>query len=153
VPDPAGAIDVSAYPNSAFASPSGAIWCSVAKNMALCHFPAGFKGKVPTSKQTCPQEMLDVTGITVTKKVQYFCSGDPTAFPSLQNAGGDIDWFKVSGFPTVKYSGFTLATLPYGQKLVDGNFICLSESSGITCANTVLGIGFKMAKAGVILIS
>ena len=153
VPDAAGAIDVSGHPNSAFASPSGAIWCSVAKNVALCHFPAGFKGKVPTSKKICPQEMLDVTGISVTKKVQYFCSGDPTAFPSLQNASNDLDWFKTSGFPTVKYNGFTLATLPYGQKLVDGNFICLSESSGVTCANSKLGVGFKMAKAGVTLIS
>ncbi|MBA3022223.1 hypothetical protein [Propionicimonas sp.] len=153
VPGAAGALDVSAYEVSMFASPTGAIWCAVKEDSAWCHFPSGYQAKVPTSEEVCPEEQLDVTGVAVGNKVEYFCSGDPTAFPALNNAGYGLEWFASSGFPKVKYSDFTLATLPYGKKLADGSFVCLSEKSGITCGDTSTGIGFKMAKAGVTFIS
>jgi hypothetical protein len=90
----------------------------------------------------------------VGKKVEYFCSGDPSAFPALNSGSGDgLQWFAKTGFPTVKRDGFVLATLPYGKKLASGSFVCLSETTGVTCANTKAGIGFKMAKAGVTFIS
>ncbi len=152
VPATTGALDVTAYDVSMFASPSGSIWCAVQGGAAWCHFPSDFKGKIPTSKEICPDEMLDVTGVTVGTKVEYFCSGDPTAFPDLKNAGSGLEWFKGTGFPTVKKNGFTLATLPYGKKLADGTFVCLSETTGVTCGDSKTGIGFKMAKAGVTII-
>lgn len=152
LPDASGALDVSSHELSAFASPSGAIWCAVSSKGAWCHFPADFKGKIPSSKKICPEEMLDVTGIAVTKTVAYFCSGDPTAFPSTENAGGDIDWWQGTGYPTVKYNGFTVVTLPYGKKMAAGNFVCLSAKNGVTCANTAAGIGFRMARAGVTIL-
>lgn len=152
LPDATGALDVSSHELSAFASPSGAIWCAVSSQGAWCHFPADFQGKIPSSKKICPEEMLDVTGVAVTKKVAYFCSGDPTAFPATENAGGDIDWWQGTGYPKVKYNGFTLVTLPYGKKLAAGNFVCLSAKNGVTCANTGAGIGFRMARAGVTML-
>lgn len=152
LPDATGALDVSSHELSAFASPSGAIWCAVSSQGAWCHFPADFQGKIPSSKKICPEEMLDVTGVAVTKKVAYFCSGDPTAFPATENAGGDIDWWQGTGYPKVKYNGFTLVTLPHGKKLAAGNFVCLSAKNGVTCANTGAGIGFRMARAGVTML-
>jgi hypothetical protein len=153
VPNATGALNVTSYEVSMFASPSGAIWCAIQGDSAWCHFPSNFQGTVPSTKKVCPEQHLDVTGVSVTKKVEYFCSGDPTAFPAFSNGGDGLEWFAASGFPTVKYSGFTLATLPYGHKLVDGSFVCLSEKSGVTCGNTATGIGFTMAKAGVTFIS
>lgn len=152
LPDAVGALDVSSHELSAFASPSGAIWCAVSSKGAWCHFPADFKGKIPSSKKICPEEMLDVTGIAVTKTVAYFCSGDPTAFPSTENVGGDIDWWQGTGYPKVKYNGFTLVTLPYGKKMAAGKFVCLSAKDGVTCANTTAGVGFRMARAGVTIL-
>jgi hypothetical protein len=153
VPDTVGGLDVSAYDVSMFASPSGAIWCAIQKDTAWCHFPSDFKGKIPSSSKVCPEEMLDVTGVSVGTKVEYFCSGDPTAFPDKTNAGSGLDWFAGTGFPWVKKDGFTLATLPYGKKLVAGSFVCLSENTGVTCGNSATGVGFKMAKAGVTILS
>jgi hypothetical protein len=154
VPDTVGALDVSAYEVSMFASPSGSIWCAVQGDAAWCHFPLGsFSGKVPSSKEVCPEEMLDVTGVSVGTKVEYFCSGDATAFPALENAGSGLEWFAGTGFPTVKKDGHVLATLPYGKKIADGSFVCISETTGVTCGDTATGIGFKMAKAGVTFIS
>lgn len=153
VPDTVGALDVSAYEVSMFASPSGSIWCAIQNDTAWCHFPGDFKGKIPSSSKVCPEEMLDVTGVSVGKKVEYFCSGDPTAFPDKLNAGSGLDWFAGTGFPWVKKDGFTLATLPYGKKLAAGSFVCLSETTGVTCGDSATGIGFKMAKAGVTIIS
>lgn len=152
LPDATGALDVSSHELSAFASPSGAIWCAVSSQGSWCHFPADFKGKIPSSKKICPEEMLDVTGIAVTDKVAYFCSGDPTAFPATENAGGDIDWWQGTGYPKVKYNGFTVVTLPYGKKLAAGDFVCLSAKTGVSCANTSAGIGFRMARAGVTML-
>lgn len=151
LPDATGALDVSGHELSAFASPSGAIWCAVGSKGALCHFPGDFKGKVPSSTKVCPGQMLDVTGISVTKTVAYFCSGDPTAFPATTNTD-DVKWWKGTGFPKVKHGGFTLVTLPYGKKLAAGNFVCLSARTGVSCANTVTGRGFRMARAGVTIL-
>ncbi len=152
VPVATGALDVSAWKVSMFASPSGKIWCAIQKDAAWCHFPSDFKGKIPSSKKICPQEQLDVTGVAVGKKVEYFCSGDPTAYPALDSGYG-LEWFASSGYPTVKYSGLVLATLPYKEKLADGSFVCLSQTTGVTCGDMNTGLGFTMAKAGVTFIS
>lgn len=151
VPDPADAIDVSSYGRAHFASPSGRIWCAVEDGWALCHFPNGMKmSTVPKSSEVCPDDGLDVTGISVDAATSFFCSGDPAAFPKVGDAS--TKWWKTTGFPSVKYDGTKFAVLPYGKKLVYDHFICESEKAGVTCANTDTGAGFRVALAGVTLI-
>lgn len=146
VPDASGAIDVSGVLAS-FASPSGRIWCALDGNAAWCHFPKGMTATVPASEEVCPGEGLDVTGVTVeAAEAKYFCSGDPTAFPVKGQAS--VAWHDATDFPWVKYDGFKLAVLPYGQKVVSGSFVCASEKNGVTCANTATAHGFRIALAG-----
>lgn len=146
VPNPAGAIDVSGGLAS-FASPSGRIWCATDGQAAWCHFPKGMTATVPASEEVCPGEGLDVTGVTVeAAEAKYFCSGDPTAFPVKGQAS--VAWHDATDFPWVKYDGFKLAVLPYGQKVVSGSFVCASEKNGVTCANTATAHGFRIALAG-----
>lgn len=148
LPDATGALDVSGYESAHFASPTGAIWCALDDAFALCHFPRGMKmSKVPSASKVCPKTGLDVTGVSVEVKAQYFCSGGAEALPMTN--GMNVDWWKTSGFPSVKYDGFKLATLPYGEKLVHGRFVCSSQKSGVTCVNTDNKSGFTVSKAGV----
>lgn len=152
VPDATDALDVSDFSGGAFASPSGRIWCAIAEGWALCHFPNGMKmTKVPKSSKVCPDDGLDVTGISVDAVTSYFCSGDPAAFPKVGDAS--TKWWKNTGFGSVKYDGTRFAVLPYGKKLTYGSFVCLSEKVGVTCANTDTGAGFRVALAGVTLIT
>lgn len=148
LPDATGALDVGGYESAHFASPTGAIWCALNDAFALCHFPRGMKmSKVPSASKVCPKTGLDVTGVSVEVKAQYFCSGGAEALPMTN--GMNVDWWKTTGFPSVKYDGFKLATLPYGEKLVHGRFVCASQKSGVTCVNTDNGTGFTVSKAGV----
>ena len=66
------ALDVKQWPNADFASPSGRIWCDVAADQALCHFPNNYKGTIPGGNQICPGEGLDVTGVIVTSAETKF---------------------------------------------------------------------------------
>ena len=148
IPDAAGALNVSGYESAHFASPTGAIWCAMNEGYTLCHFPKGMNSsKVPSTKKVCPGSGLDVTGVSVEVVADYFCSGGAEALPMTN--GLFVDWWKTTGFPSVKYDGFKLATLPYGKKLVYKRFVCLSEKSGVTCVNTDNRAGFKVAKSGV----
>ncbi len=152
VPDVAGALDVSSFDSAHFASPTGRIWCAMQADWTLCHFPAGMDmSKVPKSETVCPEAGLDVTGVSVNDKdVDYFCSGGAEALP--QTDGEYTAWWQGSGFPSVKYDGQRMATLPYGEKLLYGNFVCGSEQSGVTCGNVGNGAGFRVSRAGVTLI-
>lgn len=146
VPTVAGALDVGAELSS-FASPSGRIWCATDAQSAWCHFPKGMKGTVPPKDEVCPGEGLDVTGVMIAgEKAAYFCSGEPTAFPV--KGTDQVAWHDGTGFPFVNYTGFTLAVLPYGKKIMGGVFICDSESSGVTCANSATSRGFRISMAG-----
>ena len=152
MPDSAGAIDVSEYESAHFASPTGRIWCALAKDWTLCHFPRNMNmSKVPKPSKVCPGAGIDVTGVSVIKKAEYFCSGGAEALP--QTAGEYTDWWRTTGFPAVTYDGQKMATLPYGSKLVFGTYVCLSEQSGITCGSTATGAGFKVSRAGVSFIT
>jgi hypothetical protein len=153
MPDPAAALDVSAHDFADFASPTGRIWCGVHADTALCHFPSGMdSSKVPTSSKVCPGEHLDVTGVSVgtSGRASYFCSGDPEALPQVGSE--TTAWWTSTGFPSVAYDGFTLAVLPYDKAIAHAPFACLSARAGVTCANTVTGKGFTVARAGVTLI-
>ena len=150
VPDPADALDVSHYDSAHFASPTGRIWCAIYSDWALCHFPRGMDmSKVPEPAKVCPGAGLDVTGVSVEVKADYFCSGGAEALP--QTNGMYVDWWRTSGFGAVKYDGQRLAVLPYGEKVAKGRFVCLSEEAGVTCGNTETGAGFRVARAGVTL--
>ncbi len=152
VPDPAGALDVSGFESAHFASPTGRIWCAMQADWTLCHFPSGMNSsKVPKPSKVCPGAGLDVTGVSVNDKdAGYFCSGGAEALP--QTSGEYVDWWRSTGYPAVKFDGQRMATLPYGKKLLYGNFICLSEEAGITCGNVGNGAGFRVSRAGVVLI-
>lgn len=152
IPDTAGALDVSSYDSAHFASPTGRIWCALADDWTLCHFPRGMNtSKVPKPSKVCPGAGLDVTGVSVSKEgADYFCSGGAESLP--QTSGEYTAWWKPTGFPKVRYGGQDMATLPYGDKLVHGNYICGSEQSGITCGNASTGAGFKISRAGVTFI-
>ena len=151
VPSTTGALDVAAFTQVDFASPSGGIWCGMAADYALCHIPFdGYKGQRPTTKQICPEEQLDVTGVNVTKEgAGWFCSGDPSTMPVKGST--QVAWQQGTGFAFVKYKGQTLATLPYGKTLRHGDYICRSERSGVTCASLTSKHGFKVARAGITL--
>jgi hypothetical protein len=159
VPDASAALDVSGTVDAAgfasFASPSGKIWCAIYDGYALCHFPFDFEGKVPSWKTVCPEDELDVTGVSVQKKgADYFCSGDPESMPQLEDSDSSAStgWWKATGWPSVKLDGQTLATVPYGTALVAGDYVCASAVNGVTCANTATGKGFRIARAGVAFI-
>jgi hypothetical protein len=148
VPTADGAIDVDAFESAHFASPTGRIWCALYDDWTLCHFPFGMDySAVPKTSTVCPGEHLDVTGVSVQEEADYFCSGGAEALP--QTNGEYVDWWKPTGFPSVKYQGFKLAVLPYGEKLRKGDFLCESEKSGVTCVNLASGRGFTVAKRGV----
>ena len=51
-----------------------------------------------------------------------------------------------------KSDSFTLAVLPYGKKIANGAYVCISEKVGVTCGNTQTGKGFRVALAGVTFI-
>lgn len=151
VPSAAGALNVTKYGQAHFASPSGRIWCAMDEDSVLCHFPKGMNmTKVPTSDEVCPGEGLDVTGVSVSDEVGYFCSGGVESLP--QTNGEYVDWWKPTKWASVKYDGWTLATLPYGKKLKLGDFLCASQDTGISCGNAATGQGFAVALAGVTLI-
>lgn len=151
VPDPTDALDVSHYESAHFASPTGRIWCAIYPDWALCHFPRGMNmSEVPKPAKVCPGADLEVTGVSVEAKADYFCSGGAEALP--QTNGMYVDWWRTSGFPSVKDDGQRLAVLPYGEKLARGRFVCLSERDGITCGNTETGSAFRVARAGVTLV-
>lgn len=151
VPDAAGALDVSSYESAHFASPTGRIWCALAKDWTLCHFPRDMnRSLVPKPSKVCPGAGIDVTGVSVIKKADYFCSGGAEALP--QTDGEYTNWWRSTGYPSVTYDKQKMATLPYGRKLVHGAYICLSEQSGITCGNTSTGAGFRISRAGVTFI-
>lgn len=153
VPDPAMALDVSAYDFADFASPSGRIWCGLRADTALCHFPYGMDdAKVPKASKVCPGEHLDVTGVSVgtSGKATYFCSGDPEALPQV---GTDSTaWWPSTGYPSVKSDSFTVAVLPYDKAVTHTPFTCLSTKAGVSCGNNVTGKGFTVARAGVTFI-
>ena len=152
VPDTAGAIDVSDFESAHFASPTGRIWCALAKDWTLCHFPRNMNmSKVGKPSKVCPGAGIDVTGVSVIRKAEYFCSGGAEALP--QTAGEYTAWWRSTGFPAVTFDGQKMATLPYGSKLVHGTYVCLSEQSGITCGSTATGDGFKVSRAGVSFIT
>lgn len=142
------ALDVAAWDVSDFASQSGRIWCGLTSDRALCHFPRGFRGVIPSGEEICPDEGLDVTGIVVTDaEPRYFCSGDPSAFPVKGRE--QVAWHVGTGYPFVSYDGYTLAVLPYGKAIRNGHYICASAVTGVTCANRAIGHGFRIAQAGV----
>lgn len=151
VPDAEGALDVGEFDSAHFASPTGRIWCALEADWALCHFPDGMDtSQVPAAYEVCPEAGLDVTGVSVQSDADYFCSGGAEALP--QTDGDFVEWWRPTGFPSVKYEGQKLATLPYGKKLVRGDFVCLSEKSGVTCGNIRTHTGFTVSRAGVTLI-
>jgi hypothetical protein len=140
-------LNVSAWDRADFASPSGRIWCALSKTVALCHFPFGFTGSIPSSAEVCPEDDLDVTGVRVSAKgAEYFCSGDPSSLP--EKGADSVNWRNGTGFPWVHYDGRDLATLPYGRALRHSGFTCLSEKSGMTCTHGATQHGFSVAKAG-----
>lgn len=151
VPSAAGALNVTKYGQAHFASPTGRIWCAMDEDGVLCHFPKGMNmTKVPKSDVVCPGEGLDVTGVNVSDEVGYFCSGGVESLP--QTNGEYVDWWKPTKWASVKYDGWTLATLPYGKTLKLGDFLCSSANTGIICGNSETGQGFAVAVAGVTLI-
>ncbi len=151
VPAPGGAVDANTFTNADFASPSGRIWCSLDADEALCHFPKGMDAAaVPSPSEVCPDEGLDVTGVSVQDAAAYFCSGGTEALP--QTNGLRVGWWKGKGLPSVTYDKQKLAVLPYGRKLAKGTHVCVSEKAGVTCGNTATGKGFRVALAGVTLI-
>lgn len=152
LPGTDGAWNVAPFKGAHFASPTGRIWCALADDSALCHFPKGMKTtKVPKPSKVCPGAGLDVTGVAVSAEgASYFCSGGAEALPQVD--GINVAWWEPTGFPKVLYDGQQLATLPYDSKLVDGDFVCLSAQVGITCGNTATGNGFLISRAGVTFI-
>lgn len=150
-PAEASVVDVSTWKKADFASPSGRIWCGLSATGALCHFPRGFAGQIPSGDKVCPGEGLDVTGISTSASgTQYFCSGDPSAFPVKGH--DEVKWNLETDFGFVGYDGFALAVLPYGKTLRHGSFQCTSAESGVTCTSTATGPGFTIALAGVTLV-
>lgn len=148
LPTKTDALDVSSFDNVHFASPSGRIWCAMSADWTLCHFPRDMNmAKVPKPSKVCPGSRLDVTGVSIGTKTEYFCSGGAEALP--QTNGLNVDWWKSTGFGSVKYDGQKLAILPYGKKLLRSPFVCQSAEAGISCSNLDTHRGFRVSKKGV----
>lgn len=144
------ALDVSAWAKDDFTSPSGRIWCALTAENALCHFPQGYRGTIPSGAEVCPDEGLDVTGVVVdVAGTRFFCSGDPTAYPVRGQSA--VLWHQPTGYPFVTYEELVLAVLPYGKALRHGTYVCASAETGVTCGNRGTGHGFSMKLAGAVL--
>lgn len=151
--DPAGAIDASAHQDADFASPSGRIQCHLDTSMALCIFPVGMnRTGVPDAKSYCPEAYangFEVNTVVLRASIGWACTEDPWALPY---PGIDrTKWADGGSYPTVSGPGWTFVTLPYGMKLRHSDFVCDSETDGVTCANLATGVGFKIALEGVTL--
>lgn len=148
LPTAEDALDVGSFDNVHFASPTGRIWCAMSADWTLCHFPKGMNmAKVPKPSSVCPGSGLDVTGVSVGTTAEYFCSGGTEALP--QTNGLNVDWWKSTGFGSVKYDGQKLAILPYGKKLLHSPFVCESAEAGISCGNVDSRKGFRVSAKGV----
>ncbi len=146
LPDTAGAIDGSRWDFNSFVTPSGSIVCGLTAEGVRCDLPEGFTGKTPRDSEFCGENSLGVTSVHVDDTTtDYFCANDPAGSPWV--GGEETKWWQ-SDFGSVKDGDDKAAVLPYGKKLATGAFVCLSDKIGVTCANTKLGIGFTLAKAG-----
>lgn len=148
LPDAAGAIDGSGWDFNSFVTPSGNIVCGLTAEGVRCDLPEGFAGKTPKDSEFCDEAgMLGVTSVHVDETTtDFFCANDPAGSPWV--GGEETKWWK-SDFGSVKDGDDKAAVLPYGKKLATGDFVCVSDKIGVTCANTKRGIGFTLAKAGV----
>lgn len=143
-----GALDVSSFAGAHFANPSGKIWCALTPDWALCQFPPTMNtARVPDPSQVCPGTGLEVTGVSVIQKADYFCGAGGDALP--QTNGLNVDWWRATGFGSVKRDHQRLAVLPEGRKLVLDDHLCVSEPAGVACVNTDSGRGFLLTRQGV----
>jgi hypothetical protein len=147
--DPSGAVDVGAFEASGFASPDGSTRCAISEYGARCDLPDGFTGTSSFDQDACPDPAQKVTGVEVAEDTEWICDGDSPS--SLPPGAGQAEWSKHTGFPTVKRQGSTWVTLPIGQKLIAGDFLCLSATSGITCGSVPIGAGFTITRSAVTL--
>lgn len=144
---PQDARDVSAWPKSDFASPSGDTWCELTATGALCQFPKGYLGAVPDSEDVCPGKNLDVVGVEIKlADAEYFCGTATTAYPVKGRT--QVRWHVPAKYPFVTVDKLTLAVLPHGAALRNGDFACSSAEAGVTCANAATGHGFRISVAG-----
>lgn len=151
-PDASGAIAVA--DTSGFVSPSGRILCGMYSSGVICTFPQGMnRDGVPSGTTVCPESYpdFDVNSMELSTTATYRCSGDPPAWPSV--GSDDAAWSVGRGFPSIAVGGDRFLTLPYGQKLKFGRYLCNSETTGVTCVNLTSRMGFRVALAGVVMVN
>jgi hypothetical protein len=75
--------------------------------------------------------------------------------PPAKPADCQLDWgngvaVDAAGTGTVVCAGDTVlgakTTLPYGEAVKVGKFVCASASSGVRCSNTASGHGFTLSR-------
>lgn len=154
--------DISALPESHFASPTGNIECSLRPAggdgmpaFAFCGLMNADAGAVPPATAACPAEGLAVVGVRVTADgaSRWVCAGDKQTFPYL-GSGEYVAWWDHefgSSVPAPGGPAQTLVVLPYDKALVGGDFRCSMAQDGVTCENTATGHGFHLNRAGATL--
>ncbi len=153
-------LDASRWSSIDFASPSGRIVCTMSGDPefegATCGLPTslmmGESGWVPAAEEICPEdaESISVTQVWVgPERAEWQCAGGIAAWPAPDS--DRVEWAR-SGFGTVIRSEETgdqrFMSLPYGKALKNGEYVCESRETGVTCKNGS-GVGFRVNKAGV----
>ena len=118
VTPPADALDV-----AAFALPSRNIWCEIGAEDATCYI---------ADYTFSPPNVPDCTG-TVGHVVQV-TEAEASLPCSTEDAPGE--------------ASPDLTVLDYGQTSVVGDFMCTSDTDGVTCRSAASGHGFTLARGG-----
>ncbi|WP_035759050.1 hypothetical protein [Granulicoccus phenolivorans] len=130
-----------------FVSPTGNIRCRINSSGALCEFPEGMDRAGVPSADHCGGQVA-VNAVQIADGADpYVCSGGVLTDPSENGYGS---WNQQIGFPWKDKDGQRWATLPYGNMIVAGDYACLSQEDGMYCINSAKGVGFKVAKEGLV---
>lgn len=132
-----------------FVSPTGNIRCRINSDGVLCEFPEGMDRTMVPGTDYCGSGVA-VNAVRIADGMDaYVCSGGVLTDPSENGYGS---WNQQIGFPWKDMGGQRWATLPYGSMIVAGDNACLSQEDGMYCINSAKGVGFKVAKEGLVLI-
>ena len=121
-PSPGYVVEVPADARSepVFASPSGNIWCEMDARGVTCTI--GGHEYTPPDNPDCSGQVGRVLHLTEDEAVMPCITEDP-------------DTTAPESFPE----------LDYGQASVQGDFLCTSEETGVSCQSLTTGRGFTLA--------
>lgn len=142
------ALDVSQFDDVDFSSPSGTIWCRLSDDGGFCKLPD--KHEDTAAKNACSGS--GAKGVRVSTDAPVWVCNINADWRPMINAKSTI-WHDGTRFGSVRSGEWELARLPYGKSLVHGDYVCASKQDGITCVNRSSGVGYRVSRSGVKVIT